>query len=240
MWRHALRPRRADERDRLVITPHHPDRLRRPQVSVAGSFDDRLEQALLWNVFRTLELITPSFWLRRLHARLTGEPPPVPAHIARVRLWPHLPLPPMQCLDGHRADVIVDVVIETEHAVWTLVLEARHDDLADGEHAAAVVDAGAWFAAPRAHYCGVIEGSGGDGLRAAVLQRRFARSRESVRLQSATRGAAAPARATWGALSWPDLAAVLRDCCEATSLPPVERMLARHAVTWLRDVGVSD
>jgi hypothetical protein len=44
--------------DRFVIAQHHPDRLRRP-VAVAAVSDERFQQALLWNISRTLELLTP-------------------------------------------------------------------------------------------------------------------------------------------------------------------------------------
>ena len=56
--------------DRFVIAPHHPDRLRRPALPPGAVLDQRFNQALVWNTFRTLELIAPSFWLRRFHLRL--------------------------------------------------------------------------------------------------------------------------------------------------------------------------
>ena len=63
-----------DNREQFVIAPHHPDRLRRPAPTLGGASAERFAQAVAWNIFRTLELVTPSFWLRRLHLRLTGEP----------------------------------------------------------------------------------------------------------------------------------------------------------------------
>jgi hypothetical protein len=53
-------------REQIVITPHHPDSLRRPSRRLGVVEDDRFRQTLLWNVFRTLELLPPAFWLRRL------------------------------------------------------------------------------------------------------------------------------------------------------------------------------
>ena len=89
-----------DDHDRFVIAAHHPDRLRRPPVCPTAPVAERMQQALLWNIFRTLELITPSFWLRRLHVRLTEEPTLLPPQIVRVRLWPTLELPWVQHIDG--------------------------------------------------------------------------------------------------------------------------------------------
>ena len=221
-----------------MIAAHHPDRLHRPQVSPTAPAAERVQQALLWNVFRTLELITPSFWLRRIHVRLTAEASLVPPQIARVRLWPLLPRPWVQSLDGTRRDVAVDVVIETEHAVWTMVADVDTHALTDGERAAAVVDAGAWFAGTRRHHCGVIESPGTPHAAGPVLQSRYSRSRDSTRLRSGSRGPSAPAPATWGTLRWSQLAVVLADCVDGTSLSSIERAVAANALEWLTGVGV--
>jgi hypothetical protein len=144
-----------------------------------------------------------------------------------------------QKLDGARPDVVTDVAIETEHALWTLMVAAdrnRWND--DSDRIAQLVDAGAWLAGARAYYCGLIETeSAGDSF-GAMLKSRYSRSGESVRLRSATRGPAAPAVSACGALTWSDLAAILRDCQNAHNLPAIERALAQNAVVWLRTVGI--
>ena len=239
MWQRGLPSHvRRDDRERFVIAPHHPDRLRRPAVSLGAADDERFQQALAWNICRTLELVSPSSWLRRFHIRLTGEPSVVPPQIARVHLWPHLPLPPIQRIDGERPDVVADVLIETEHAVWTLVSQSAKNDLADSDQTAAVVDAGAWFAGARQNCCGVIESNATNRTLGSVRQSRYSRSRDSARLRSATRGPAAPTQVQWGAIRWSELTALLQDCCEAANLPPIERALAQNALDWLTTVGV--
>ncbi len=115
----------TEVREEFVIAPHHPDRLGRPAARPGAITDDRFQQTLTWNVFRTLELLTPAFWLRRFHLRLTGDPDTVPAQVLRVSLWRSLPLPPIQRIDGGQPDVVVDVVVETEHVVWTLIVANR-------------------------------------------------------------------------------------------------------------------
>jgi hypothetical protein len=237
MWQPVLRSHAPDDdRDRFVIAPHHSDRLRRPDVG--GTADERFQQALIWNIFRTLELLTPSFWLRRFHIRLTGEPSVVPPQIARVHLWERLPLPPIQRIDGERPDVVADVVIETEHAVWTLIADSARNDLSDSYLTAAVVDAGAWFAGARQHFCGVLECRAVNTSLGSVLRNRYSRSRDSGRLRSATRGPATPSRVQWGVIQWSELTSLLQDCCDTANLPPVERALAQNAAEWLTRVGV--
>ena len=239
MWRQS-RPShvRHDDREQFVIAPHHPDRLRRPAASVGATADERFQQALAWNVFRTLELVSPSFWVRRFHLRLTGEPSVVPPQIARVHLWQHLRLPPIQRIDGERSDVVADVLIETEHAVWTLVAPSTRNDVTDSDQMAAVVDAGGWFAGTREHCCGVIESNATSTSPGLVLRRRYSRSRDSARLRSATRGPATPTHVQWGVIRWSELTALLQDCSEAANLPAVERALAQNALDWLTTVGI--
>ena len=239
MWTQAgPAPGSRDDRERLILASHHPDRLQRPAVLSAAGGEGRFQQALLWNTFRTLELIAPAFWLRRFHLRLTGEPAVVPPQILRVHLWRTLPLPPVQRVDGNRPGIVADVMIETEHAVWTLVAESSGQDLADGRTAADVVDAGSWFAGMRQHHAGVIGSVASDVPLGSVLRARYSRSRESARLQSSTRGPTVPASTAWGAIRYPELMALLQECGEAANLPPIERTLARHALDWLTGVGV--
>ena len=99
VWPRAKGVALGGKPDRLVLCPHHPDQLRRPASRSGALQADNLERALTWNVFRTLELLPPAFWLRRLQARLqdaqTLEAAP---QIVHVELWRALPLPPAQRL----------------------------------------------------------------------------------------------------------------------------------------------
>src|SRR5688572_11815141 len=113
----------------LVVWPHHRDTL---QLPAADRWDPPAAEAMTWNVFRTLELMPPAFWLRRLNAFL-GLLPPQPAPVtATVRLWAPLPIPPgfgLSASDTVRADVF----IETEHAVWALIVIAILRDISRGD-----------------------------------------------------------------------------------------------------------
>jgi hypothetical protein len=233
-----LQPRvSADVREELVIASHHPDRLRRPAPRLGDITDDRFQQALTWNVFRTLELLAPAFWLRRFHLRLTGDPSVVQPQILRISLWQSLPLPPIQRIDGARPDVPVDVIIETEHAVWTLIVARRARAENIHERIAEVVDAGGWLAGARELYCGVIEDDTNTGI-GDSLKKRYGRSSASTQLRSASRGPAGPSLKGVGGARWRDLAAILHDCQEADNLPAIQRALARNTWMWLHSVGI--
>jgi hypothetical protein len=241
---HRLTPARTEARnfgdvhERIVIAPHHPDRLRWPAHDGTDA-SARATQTRLWNVFRTLELLPPAFWLRRLHARLAGEALGAAPQTVRISLWKPMPMPPALCVDGARPDAIADVSIETERAVWTLAC-ARHGDtrlLSDDARFAALVDAGAWLAGTRAHYAGTIEDDGAAVSVGAVLGARYSRSSRSAALRSGDPYSPPDAAASAGVLRWGDLAAILRECADSNALSGIEQALARNVVEPLERAG---
>ena len=144
---------------------------------------------------------------------------------------------------GRRPDVVADVVIETEHAVWTLMLcgdDLRHvaAESVKGDFASQVIDATSW---PPVHAV-VTSGSCHISPVTRMLEWRWSngtfRSRDSLQLRSDTRGNALSNVRGIGSVRWTDLAAILRDCEQAGVLTNIERALARNAVTWLEQVGI--
>src|SRR5262249_52842264 len=156
---------------------------------------------------------------------LTGEGWLCTPRTVSIGLWRSLTLPPIQRIDGGLPDVQADVVIETEHALWALVVAPDAGHAPDGAHVARLVDAGAWLAGGRELHCGAIVSRGSNTMVAAAVRNGYARSSASVTLRSATRGPAAPSAVSWGAIQWTDLAAVLKECVEAPHLPSIERAL---------------
>jgi hypothetical protein len=230
-------------RQQIVIAPYHPDRLRWPVARSGAVEDERCRQFLLWNIFRTLELLPPAFWLRRLQARLHMDWFPSAPQTIRIGLWRALPLPPTHHLDGARPDVVADAIIETEHAVWTLMLGANdprrvESDLAKADAAALLIDATSWYAGTRDCYFGVISDHSAYQDPGVALVERYFRSKESLRLRSSWRGNMLSNVRGIGSLRWTDLAAVLRDCQRAEVLTHIEREMARNVVAWLERVGI--
>jgi hypothetical protein len=225
----------------LLVTAHHPDRVRWPPAEPRALGADMLEHAKLWNVFRALELVSPAFWLRRLHARLTGAPLTPAPQIVQVVLWRELMMPPALCLDGAQPPAMVDVWIETEHAVWAVLLASRvassdADETPAADAVARVIDASAWHAGGRDRYFGIIEGTGDIGSRIAT---RYGRSIRSAQMRSAQPPHATVEARPPGVLQWRDLVEILADCANAPMLSPVERIIAGHAAHWLEQPGVS-
>jgi hypothetical protein len=244
VWPRAKDVALGGQRDRLIVCPHHPDQLRRP-ASRPGALDaDNLQHALAWNVFRTLELLPPAFWLRRLEARLqSGQSFETAPQIVRVGLWRALPLPPAQRLiDPDRTEPMADILIETEHAVWTLMV--RRDDWLEVteegiDPVARLIDAGSWFAGTRDYHCGLIVFDPERTPVAKALVQRYGRSTNSLSLRSGSRSGPKVNVRGVGLMCWADLAAIMRDCEESRVLSDIERALAGNALTWLAEVGIA-
>jgi hypothetical protein len=229
--------------DRLIVWPHHPDQLRRPASRLGAFHADNLQHALAWNVFRTLELLPPAFWLRRLQARLqSAQTLDAAPQIVRVELWRALPLPPAQRLiDPDRTEPMADILIETEHAVWTLMV--RRDDWvehhgAGSDPVARLIDAGSWFAGTRDYHFGLIVFDPDRTPVAKALVQRYGRSENSLSLRSGSRSGSLVNVRGVGLTRWADVAAILRDCEQSQVLSGIERALARNALTWLAGVGI--
>jgi hypothetical protein len=232
-----------DTRDRLIVWPHHPDQLRRPASRPGALHADNLQHDLAWNVFRTLELLPPAFWLRRLQARLqSAQTLDAAPQIVRVELWRALPLPPaQQLIDPDRTEPVADILIETEHAVWTLMV--RRDDWlerteAGSDPVARLIDAGSWLAGTRDCHFGLIVFDPERTPVATALIQRYARSKNSLSLRSDPRSGPKVNVRGVGLMCWADLAAILRDSEESRVLSDIERALAGNVLTWLAEVGI--
>ena len=97
-------------------------------------------------------------------------------------------------VDGVRPDVVADVVIETEHAVWTLMLcgeDLRHIEAesANGDFASQLIAATSWHAGTRGCYFGVLSSQPRHQDAGVALVERYFRSRDSLRASIGTRGA---------------------------------------------------
>jgi hypothetical protein len=221
---------------RFVVWRHHPDTLRRP---AANGDMPTTTQALTWNVFRTLELLPPAFWLRRLNASLGLIPSRPAPQTTNVRLWASLPVPP-GVEAGRRGSVDVDVLIETESAVWALqVCDAEDMEPAEGdgcEPIATLAGAASWQARRRACFVGVIAAGAEAVPLASAAIARYQFSTSSLQLRLPARSHDVANIAGFGLVTWRQLTAILQDASGAAVIERTEQALASRALRWCYDV----
>jgi hypothetical protein len=194
-------------------------------------------------VFRTLELVSPAVWLRRLNARLSLELPLPAPSILKVRLWQCLPLPAVARLAGSHSTIDADVVIETEHAVWGLL--ARHggdvvrgaEDLHGVDPIAALAHATAELAGTRRAYVGLVMSAPEECPLGIALIGRYRTSATALRLRLDGVTPSAPTNVGgFGAIRWNDLKTILEECAAGAAVPALQRDLAGRTASWLGQV----
>lgn len=236
-----LRSSLDSDSDLFEIRPHHPDRLRRPAPRPGRVRADVMAHAMSWNIFRALELLPPAFWLRRFHARLQNADNLGPAPVTLgISLWRTLPPSPAQAIRDESGSVCADVVIETEHLVWTLVTTFGADIVSSDAAASGLdpigrlIDAGSWFAGRREYYCGLIVRDPPDTPRGVSLIQRYAARAAGITRVPAS--AAARGVRGVGIARWDDLVEILEDCATSPVLTDFDRAVARRALAWVGNV----
>jgi hypothetical protein len=217
---------------RFVVWPHHPDMLRRPAPS---GMDRSVTQALTWNIFRTAELLPPAFWLRRLNASLGIAPPRPAAVTANVKLWMQLPVPPRHGLSSRHA-VDADIVVETEHDVWAMLvcdndIASPHVD-SGIDRVAMMAYAASWYAGRRQCYVGIIVTAPERAPLGISLIRKYQASANALYLRWPDRHHDGSNIIGLGFTTWRRLVAILSEASQGDTLGVVERTIARHTLEW--------
>ena len=226
----------------FILLEHHPDLSRKPEAKPGLVDTDNRGTALAWNVFRTLELIAPAFWLRRFRARLgvLTSLEPVDRSLS-VRLWVVLPAPTG---GGHRDPVCVDVLIETDTAVYGVMTFAGSDlefgdtTLARPDSILRTIDAVSWYAGARDCYIALMTPDWSDTPIAGALIERYRGSRDSLRRRLPHRRDGLMNIRGIGRMTWRDVAGVIQDCADSDSLTDLERFAASRTGRWLDSLGI--
>jgi hypothetical protein len=226
----------------FILLDHHPDLFRRPEAKPNLIEAENRRVALTWNVFRTLELIAPEFWLRRFRARLDALTSLEPGNRSvSIRLWAVLsPLP-----DQLRQDpVCIDALIETETAVYGLItyhksdVEVGDSTLVRPDAVLRVIDAVSWYAGARDCYVALIASDWADTPLGGALIERYRGSRDGMLRRLPHRRDGLVNVRNIGGMTWRDVAAIVHDCADSDSLNDLERFAARRTVQWLDSLGI--
>jgi hypothetical protein len=235
----------ADFRDNLIIDRHDPlfasmRATRRKQLQSASS-----EDAVTWNVFRSLRQVTPAVWLPELFgAAFPALRAPHCEH-ATVALWQSVPPPPSLTVDLDESEAEVDVVIEAPTWVWFVEAKLRGDAGAgtatrrDRNQVLRYLDVGTYYAGVRPFYFSLLvadRARSGAGAAAVAEYASLSRPRE---LLAEHRPDQLRNLAGVSLLTWAHLGEVLGDAAD-DALREDERAYAARARDWLRDRGIID
>jgi hypothetical protein len=159
----------ADFRDNLIIDRYDPvfADMRASKLKHLRSANS--EDAVTWNVFRSLRQITPQAWLPSLWQRAFPSITCPTDHRTVIRLWHSVAPPPGLLIGGDEGISEIDVVIEASTWVW--FIEAKHTgDISLGtttrperDQVLRNIDVGSYYAGVRQFFFSLLVSSEADG-----------------------------------------------------------------------------
>jgi hypothetical protein len=231
-----------DFRDNLIIDRYHPDLAAMRGAKREMLRSENSEDALTWNVFRSLAQIDPSFWLPLLRAKAfpKSAPAAVP-QIVTTHLW--MQVQPPASLRLHQKDEDaseIDIVIETEVSVWFIEAKFKSDmstkttNNPTRHQMIRNLDVGSWYAGVRDFYFALLvmdaEKSPKGVEAVTALGKTLPELPHRPDGMKNVRGV--------GQLLWKDIASVLEAAGEGSPRDD-ERGYARRAAGWMKERGLS-
>jgi len=229
-----------DFRDNLIIDRYDVGFLAMRGAKTDSMRSENSEDALTWNVLRSLAQVNPTFWLPRLFTRAFDRAEDMRAQAVGVKLWQRVQPPPaLRFFQKDEGESEIDVLIETEQIVWFIEAKFRSDiserttNNPDRDQVIRNLDVGTWYAGVREFYFSLLLLDAPQATKGTALVERYSGSRDDVlrRLPHRPDGLA-NLRGT-GLLRWSQLAAVLAECADAAPRAD-ERAYAQRAVDWLK------
>jgi hypothetical protein len=234
-----------DFRDNLIIDRHDPVFVLMRASKIKHLRSENSEDAVTWNVFRSLRQIHPMIWMPKLAS--VGLPDQVLQvdDTVTVDLWRSVAPPPSLLQFGDEGASEVDVIIESLGWVW--FIEAKyHSDISTGtttrptrDQVLRNIDVGSYYAGVRDfHFSLLIRTAERSPLGAAAVARYGDLSIPRKELR-AHRPDGLPNLRSVTTLTWASLGSVLNYAQQSASRSD-EQGYAERAVEWLRTKGLMD
>lgn len=234
-----------DFRDNLIIDRYDP-----VFAAMRGSKLEHLrsqnsEDALTWNVFRSLRQIDPGHWFPRLFWLSFRAECDIPLDNVCLRLWPSISPPPaLRLFQKDEGDSEIDVLLETEYLVWLIEAKYRSDvrerttNNPGRDQVLRMIDVGSWYAGTRDFYFSLLVLDEKHTATGVSLINRYTTSQEEMWSQLPHRRDRLSNLRGIGLLKWADLAAILSDCFRSAPRED-EKRCARRALEWLQAKGIT-
>jgi len=233
----------ADFRTNLIIDRYDPvfADMRASKLRHLRSVNS--EDAVTWNVFRSLRQIAPEAWLPGLWQRAFPSIVCPPDLKAVVRLWESIPPPVGLLAGGDEGASEIDVVIEAPTWVWFIEAKYKSDistgttTRPDRDQVLRNIDVGSYHAGIRQFFFSLLiasERTSPEGMKRIREYQDLSVPR--TKLQQHRPDGLQNLKAV-GHLTWTALTDVLSDASKAAPRED-ERAYAARAITWLRERGL--
>ncbi len=229
-----------DYRDNLIVDRYHPCFVSMRQSKKTHLKSENSEDAISWNVFRSLRQIKPDKWVNLLFEKAfrTGDLNGI--NDTTISLWHDVSPPPALLKTGDEGISEIDIVLENPE--WVLFIEAKYkSDISEGtttrpdnrDQILRNIDVGSYYAGVRNFYFAFLyldEKRSPKGISAVekyqnleLLQSVLPHRKDG--LQN-LRGI--------GMLTWNNLAEILKTASDSSELED-EQVFADRAINWLKE-----
>ncbi len=229
-----------DFRDNLIIDRYDPVFAGMRGSKLESLRSENSEDAVTWNVFRSLRQIGPEVWFPELFARSFAGSHLPDFGQPSVRLWETIAPPPsLRRVQKDEGDSEIDVLIESDSVVWFIEAKYRSDisvkttNNPGRDQILRNLDVGTYYAGVRAFYFSLLVLSQDRSPDGVAAVRKYQAGSDVVRDRLRHRPDGLPNLKGMGVLTWSDLASSLALCAEAAPRPD-ERAYASRAVEWLQ------
>jgi hypothetical protein len=232
-----------DFRDNLIIDRYDPVFVTMRASKVKHLRSENSEDAVTWNVFRSLRQIDPSVWLPELCRRGLPEMPPLPTVRCTVTLWVAAN-PPIGLLeDGDEGVSEIDVVIEAPSFAWFIEAKYR-SDISTGtttrplrDQVLRNIDVGSVYAGVRQFFFSLLVSSAERSPLGAEAVGRYRDLAVPRALLSSHRPDGLTNLKAVTLISWADLGATLTTAMQSVQRSD-ERGYAERAIAWMEHKGL--
>lgn len=232
-------------RDNLIIDRFDPIFRDMRSTKLAHMRSENSEDAVTWNVFRTLRQVAPSVWFDELFSRAFPTATVEPHRGLAVYVWLTVPPPRTLTAELDEGDSEIDVVLETPSCVWFIEAKYRSDislrttSRPERDQVIRNIDVGSYYAGVRRFYFSLLTASPGRSPQGVAAVKRYA-DLETVRgLLADHRPDRLANLCGVSSLTWNDLGGTLRRAA-GTAERDDERGYATRALDWLRAKDLCD
>ena len=233
-----------DFRDNLIIDRYDPCFSMMRMSKKKHLRSENSEDAISWNVFRSLRQLSPSIWLPELFNKASFDIPQGDLSETTVDLWKSAPPPPSLLAEGDEGISEIDIVIENPR--WVCFIEAKYtSDISEGtttrpdrDQVLRNIDVGSYYAGTRDFYFALLvknRDRSPKGMSAVERYKDFKELKSCLpHREDGLRNLMAVS-----SLTWLDLAFVLNTA--KSQLPRAnEAVFAERALEWLKKRGICE
>ncbi|MBM4323580.1 MAG: hypothetical protein FJ115_08500 [Deltaproteobacteria bacterium] len=231
-----------DFRDNLIIDRYDPCFAAMRASKRAHLRSENSEDAVSWNVFRSLRQIDPAAWLPLLFERAFAIPCELPSPTTTVELWQPVAPPPALLQNGDEGISEIDIVIENPSWVWFIEAKLTSDistgttTRPDRDQVLRNLDVGSYYAGVRDYFFSLLIRDRNCSPKGVQVIEEY-KDLDCVRDKLPHRPDRLKNLRTVGLLTWSHLAQVLEEARSRIKRPN-ELAYAQRCIDWLGQRGI--